>query len=321
MKHEAGPIMATEPLLECVGNTPLIELELAHEISRDVRVFAKLECMNPGGSLKDRPVARMLLQARMDGHFDDGRGLLDACYGNAGISYAMLGAAMGIPVTLVMPGDTRRESLNRIGAYGAEIIITDAALGEAHARQEARRLADEAPERYWLCDQYHNPASWQAHYYGTAAEILSQLSNLADTMPDAFVVGVDTGGTLTGAGRRLREARPDLHIAAVIPATFPGIEGLKPLGSQDKMAPPLLDKSMIHEHIPVTLHDAWHTCRQLARHGLFVGPCSGAYAHAALNLAACEKFHTIVTILPDSGFSLPVRKQPARAEKMIAAHA
>lgn len=288
-------------LLDSVGNTPLVEIMLVREVSDNVRLFAKLESMNPGGSIKDRPVARMLMQAMDDGRFEGGRSLLDSSSGNAGISYAMLGAALGIPVTIVVPGNASRERLERIAAYGAELVITDPLEGYDFALREAQRLAREFPEKYWLCDQYANPANWQAHFYGTAVEILWQIAHYAGTLPDAFVAGVGTGGTLTGAGRKLREARPDLHIAAVIPETFPGIEGLKPLGQPDDIVPAILDQSLIHERIPVTLDEALAVCRRLAREGLYVGPSSGAYVHGALKLAASGKYRTIVTVLSDTG--------------------
>ncbi len=288
-------------LLDSVGNTPLVEIKLVREAASNVRLFAKLESVNPGGSIKDRPVARMLLEAMADGRFEGGRRLLDSSSGNAGISYAMLGAALGIPVSIVVPGNASRERLARIAAHGAELIVTDPQQGYDFTLREARRLADEHPDKYWLCDQYGNPANWQAHFYGTAAEILWQLTHYAGTLPDAFVAGVGTGGTLTGAGRRLRVARPDIHIAAVIPETFPGIEGLKPLGQPDDIVPANLDQSLIHERIPVTVEEALAVCRRLAREGLHVGPSSGAFVYGALKLAATGKYRTIVTVLPDTG--------------------
>ncbi|HEY3328157.1 MAG TPA: cysteine synthase family protein [Novimethylophilus sp.] len=301
MKLDAISSHEAQQLLEGIGKTPLVEIRLAREIADDVRLFAKLESVNPGGSVKDRPVARMLVQAMADGRFEGGRRLLDSSSGNAGISYAMLGAALGIPVTIVVPGNASQERLARIAAYGAELIITDPLEGYDFALREAHRLADAYPERYWLCDQYGNPANWQAHYFDTGEEILRQLKNQAGTLPDAFVAGVGTGGTLTGAGRRLREARPDIHIAAVIPETFPGIEGLKPLGQPDDIVPAILDQSMIHARIPVTLDEALAACRRLAHEGLFVGPSSGAFVHGALKLAASGRYRTIVTILSDTG--------------------
>ena len=167
--------------------------------------------------------------------------------------------------------------------------------------REAHRLAAEEPERYWYCDQYSNDDNWRAHYAETAAEMLAQLAAYIGETPDAFVAGVGTGGTLTGVGRRLREARPDVHVAAAIPETFPGIEGLKPLGHPGDIVPALLDQSLIDERIPVSLDEALACCRRLVREGLFVGPSSGAFVHAALKLAVSDKYRTIVTLLSDTG--------------------
>ena len=301
MKTETITGQDASGLLAGIGNTPLVEINLVRAVTPQTRLFAKLESVNPGGSIKDRPVARMLTQAIAAGRFAGGRRLLDSSSGNAGISYAMLGAALGVPVTIVVPGNASEERLERIKAHGAELIITDPIEGYDFALREAHRLAAEEPERYWYCDQYSNPDNWRAHYAETAAEILAQLAAYIGETPDAFVAGVGTGGTLTGVGRRLREARPNVHVAAAIPETFPGIEGLKPLGHPGDIVPALLDQSLIDERIPVSLDEALACCRRLVREGLFVGPSSGAFVHAALKLAASGKYRTIVTVLSDTG--------------------
>lgn len=288
-------------LFSGIGDTPLVELEFLEEIPQGVRLFAKLESANPGGSIKDRPVARMLSAALRDGHLKGGRRLLDSSSGNAGIAYAMLGAALGIPVTLVVPGNASRERLQRITAHGAELILTDPIEGYDHALRESQRLAAEQPERYWHCDQYSNEENWRGHYEGTGAELLLQIRDAAASAPHAFVAGVGTGGTLTGAGRRLREANPDLHIACVIPDVFPGIEGLKPLGAPDDIVPKILDEALIDERIDVRMEQATAVCRRLSKAGLFVGPSSGAYVHAALAVAATGRYPVIATILSDGG--------------------
>ena len=295
------PAAESEGLLSAVGNTPLIELGLVREVAPHTRLFAKLEGCNPGGSIKDRPVARMLTRAIADGVFDGGRRLLDSSSGNAGIAYALFGAALGIGVSIVVPGNASQERLARIRAHGAELIITDPIEGYDFALREAHRLADAQPGRYWLCDQYANDDNWRAHYETTGAEILTQVQAETGGLPDAFVAGVGTGGTLTGVGRRLREARPDLHISSVIPEAFPGIEGLKPLGHPGDIVPAILDPSLIDERIPVTIEQATAMCRRLASSGLFVGPSSGAYVHAALQVAASGHYRTIVTVLSDHG--------------------
>jgi len=284
-----------------VGGTPLIELEPAPDTPAGARLFAKLESANPGGSIKDRPVARMITSAIAAGRFGAGRRLLDSSSGNAGIAYAMFGAALGVPVTLVVPGNASRERLDRIRAHGAELILTDPIEGYDFALREARRLAREQPERFWLCDQYSNEDNWRAHYEGTGAEILSQLAELGCGAPDAFVAGVGTGGTLTGVGRRLREARPKVRIVAVIPELFPGIEGLKPLGHPGDIVPAILDASLIDRRVELTLEEAAAECAALARQGLFVGPSSGAFARVARALARSGEGRTVVTVLSDAG--------------------
>jgi len=288
-------------LLSAIGRTPLVELDLVQEVPPGARLFAKLESCNPGGSIKDRPVARMLIGGLREGRLAGGRRLLDSSSGNAGISYAMLGAALGVPVTLVVPGNASRERLDRIRAHGAEPILTDPLEGYDHALREARRLALAHPDRYWYCDQYSNPLNWRAHYQTTDREILEQVWAITGAPPDALVAGVGTGGTLTGVGRLLRETAPDLFIAAVIPETFPGIEGLKPLGAPGDIVPAILDQGLIDARIQVRIEQATAMCRRLGERGLFVGPSSGAYVHAALEIAAGGRYRTIVTVLSDTG--------------------
>jgi len=292
---------AARTLIARIGHTPLLELRIAQASRPGVRLFAKLESGNPGGSIKDRPVAGMLLEALATDRLAGRRRLIDSSSGNAGISYAMLGAALGVPVTVVVPGNASQERLDRIAAHGAELVITDPVEGYDFALREAHRLAGEQPERYWHCDQYGNAENWRAHRDHTGGEILAQLREAGEGAPDAFVAGVGTGGTLTGVGRALRAARPGVFIAAVIPDTFPGIEGLKPLGHPGDIVPKILDASLIDERLPVTIDEALATCRELAREGLFVGPSSGAFVHGALRLAARGTARTIVTVLSDTG--------------------
>jgi cysteine synthase B len=290
-----------DSMLRAIGNTPLVELDPGPRAAAGVRLFAKLETVNPGGSIKDRPVARMLTRALAENRLAGGRRLLDSSSGNAGIAYAQLGSALGIGVTLVIPGNASRERLDRIRAHGAEILETDPVEGYDHAVLTARRLAETRPNRYWYCDQYSNPANWQAHYEGTGREIVHQLESALGAPPDALVAGVGTGGTLTGVGRRLREANSGIRIVAVIPEIFPGIEGLKPLGRPGDLVPDILDETLISWRIEVTLDEAAAVCRELARSGLFVGPSSGAYVHAARLLAAAGRHRLIVTVLSDTG--------------------
>jgi len=288
-------------LLAGIGRTPLLELHLVRDAAPGVRLFAKLEARNPGGSVKDRPVARMLQDALAAGSLSGGRRLLDSSSGNAGIAYAMLGAALGVPVTIVVPGNASRERLDRIRAHGAELILTDPVEGYDFALREAQRLALEHPDRFFYCNQYANAGNWRSHYEGTGVEILAEVTAATGAPPDAFVTGIGTGGTLTGVGRRLRQARQQICILAVIPEAFPGLEGLKPLGQPGDIVPEILDESLIDERLTVTSEEAAAMCHRLARDGLFVGPSSGANVHAALHLAGRRGLHSIVTLLCDSG--------------------
>lgn len=299
-KRQAAPAQAG-PLLEAVGKTPLVELAQIEILPAGVRLFAKLESVNPGASLKDRPVARMMTRALAEGRFRGGRRVLDSSSGNAGIAYAQFGAALGVGVTLVVPGNASRERLERIRAYGAELILTDPQEGYDHAVYTAARLAEEEPARYWYSNQYANEDNWKAHFEGTGEEILRQVREATGGGPDAFIAGVGTGGTITGVGRRLRVDNPEVHIASVVPDIFPGIEGLKPLGSPHDLVPAILDESLIDRRIDLTIEQAVAMCGRLAKLGLFVGPSSGAYVHAALAVARTGEYQNVVTLLCDTG--------------------
>lgn len=288
-------------LLGAVGQTALVELFPDPVLPRGVRLFAKLETQNPGGSIKDRPVSRILTQALASGELPPGRRVLDSSSGNAGIAYAMIGAALDLPVTLVIPGNASRERLERIAAHGAELILTDPVEGYDHALREVRRLASAEPERYWFADQYGNEHNWRAHYETTGPEILQQVHRATGAAPDLFVAGVGTGGTITGVGRLLKQEAPGVSIAAIMPDRFPGIEGLKPLGEPDDIVPEILDASIVDCWIDVEAEHAAEAALRLARRGLFVGVSSGGYVHAALDLARTGEYRTVVTVLNDTG--------------------
>lgn len=279
--------------------TPLVPIPHP-ELPAGVTLRAKLESVHPAGSVKQRPVERIIDGALKRGDLA-GRRLLDSSSGNAGIAYAQLGAARGIRVTLVVPGNASRERLHRIRAHGAELVLTDPLEGYDATIAKARELAARHTEHYWYADQYSNPDNWLAHFHGTAEEILRQWPEADAAPPDAFVSGIGTGGTITGVARRLRAALPDLLVAAVIPERFPGIEGLKPLGAPGDHVPELLDDSLIDRRMEVSSEEAARRCQELARLGLFVGPSSGANVHVALALAAAGRTRRIVTLLPDTG--------------------
>ncbi len=298
-KRPAGS--PAKALIGAVGATPLLELDdPAFELPPGVRLFAKLEYVNPGGSIKDRPVSRIIARALESGALH-GRRLLDSSSGNAGIAYAMFGAVYGVGVTLVIPGNASTERLARIRAHGAEVILTDPIEGYDFAVREAERLAAEDPDLYWYANQYANADNWEAHYETTGVEIVAQVTAATTTAPAAFVGGVGTGGTITGVARRLREVRPEVHVACIVPERFPGIEGLKPLGAPDDMRPPIFDESLVDEFLAVSSEQALEATRLLARHGVFAGPSSGGYLHAALQLAGRGTYESIVTMVNDTG--------------------
>jgi cysteine synthase B len=285
------------PVLKAIGNTPMVPVDILRDELPDVEVLAKLENLNPGGSLKDRPVVRMLLSALDDGRLAPGKTVLDSSSGNAGIAYAMVGRILDVPVEIVIPDNASVERKKRLVAHGARLIFTDAQLGYDEALREVRRRWQAAPERYFFCDQYGNEDNWRAHYETTAAEILEQSGGRLTHL----VVGVGTGGTLTGTGRRLKEHDPRIKVVSITPEVFPGVEGLKPLGRPEDIVPAILDQRLIDERIPVTSDEAHAMCVRLARAGFFVGQSSGAYMAGAERVARRERAGRIVTIFNDLG--------------------
>ena len=285
-------------LLELVGNTPLIDLsELTGRPG--VRLLAKAEFANPGGSVKDRPALAMIEDARQRGLFREEsptRRLLDATSGNTGIAYAMIGAALGIPVTLCLPGSASPERKRILRAFGAELRITDPLLGSDGAILDARRLVGEEPERWVYLDQYSNPENWRAHYRTTGPEIWQQ----TDGSLTHFVTGLGTSGTFMGVGRFLRERAPDVRLISVEPdSPFHGLEGMKHMESA--IVPPIYDPGLADETREASTEAAYATVKRLAREmGLLVGVSAGANVAAALEVAAGLQTGTVVTVLCDN---------------------
>ena len=291
------PFLEKHPALALIGGTRLFRVVVPEIPDNGSSLLAKAEWTNPGGSIKDRPVARMLLEALLSGELTRGRCILDSSSGNAGIAYAMIGAMLGYSVKLVVPGNASAERKKRIRAHGAELVETDPLEGYDAALREAHRLSASDPERFFMPDQYANEHNWRSHYEGTAAEILEQTEGKLTH----FVAGIGTGGTLTGVGRRLKEHDPGIRIVCVVPDAFPGIEGLKPLERPEDIVPKILDTSVIDERIRVTVEHAYARCQSLARSGIFVGQSSGAYLEAALETARREPGARIVTVFSDLG--------------------
>jgi cysteine synthase B len=295
----AGP----RRVLELIGGTPLIDLsELTGR--PEVRLLAKAELANPGGSVKDRAALAIILDAERRGLFDApgpgaaGRRLLDATSGNTGIAYAMIGAVRRIPVTLCMPENASPERRKILLAYGAEIRLTDPLQGSDGAIVEARRLAAEEPERYAYLDQYSNPENWGAHYRTTGPEIWAQTGGQITH----FVTGLGTSGTFMGVGRFLRDTRPTVKLISIEPdSPFHGLEGMKHMASA--LVPAIYDPGLADEAREIPTEAAYAMVHRLAREqGLRVGISAGANVAAALAVAdevPRGAAATVVTVLCD----------------------
>jgi cysteine synthase B len=288
-------------LLDHIGRTPLVRIRRIGGLRPTVGVYAKLEGFNPGGSVKDRPVLRMIEEAeragRLAGRGDDTAVLLDSSSGNAGIAYAMIGAVKGYRVRLVVPANASEERLGAMRAYGAEVILSDPLEGSDGAILTAQRMAEEQPDRFLYLNQYRNPANWQAHYDGTGPEILEQTQGRLTH----FVAGVGTSGTLVGAGRRFRAAGSAIEIVAAEPdGAFHGIEGWKHLPTA--IVPAIYDPSVPHRTIRITTEDAYLMTRRLAsEEGIFAGTSSGAALAAAIEVARDLREGVVAVVFPDSG--------------------
>jgi cysteine synthase B len=283
-----------------VGNTPLIpisRLTLGEGLSPGVRILAKAEWFNPGGSVKDRPARNIILAAQRNGLLH-GKTLLDSTSGNMGIACATFAGALGIPVTLAVPANASPERIRMLRALGADLILTDPLEGSDGALLAARELAARHPDRYYYANQYNNPANWQAHYHTTGPEIVAQTNGQVTH----FVAGLGTSGTFTGTGRYLRRRLPAVRLVAFQPdSPFHGLEGLKHMASA--IPPGIYDARLADENLTVRTEDAHEMTRRLAREeGLFVGISSGAALVAALQLARRLERATIVTLFPDAGY-------------------
>jgi len=287
----------TCPAIGLVGRTPLVRVDCFKEELPGVEIYAKVESFNPGGSLKDRSVAYMVMAAIERGELDASRTILDSSSGNAGIAYAWIGAALGIPVKLVIPDNASLERKKRILAHGAKIHYTRAQDGYDETLREVRKLNDAAPGTYFYANQYGNEYNWRAHYETTAEEIWEQTRGRVTH----FVAGVGTGGTITGVGRKLKERNPSVRIECVVPDAFPGVEGLKPLKDPHDIVPEILDKSVIDRMWDLDVDEAWEMNQRLARVGLFGGQSTGGYLVGARAVGKENPEAVIVLMLNDIG--------------------
>jgi S-sulfo-L-cysteine synthase (O-acetyl-L-serine-dependent) len=287
-------------LIDRIGNTPLIRLDSAVRPYPDVTLLGKAEWVNPGGSVKDRAAAAMMRHALMSGRLGHGKTLLDATSGNTGIAFAMLGAAFGFPVRLVMPSNVSQERKRILKAYGAEVEWTAPDQGSDGAIQRAREIAANEPDSYCYMDQYSNPANWRAHYETTAPEIWRQTGGTLTHL----VVGLGTSGTFMGTARRLKELNPSIQAVSMQPdSPFHGLEGLKHMPTA--LVPAIYDPRLADRNIEVETEAAYAMAKRLAREeGLLVGISAAAAVVACEQIAreesAAGRTATIVTVLPDS---------------------
>ncbi|MDQ2887015.1 MAG: cysteine synthase [Chloroflexota bacterium] len=281
-------------ILETIGNTPLVELK-SFSPRPGVEIYAKLEGANPTGSVKDRIALRMIEDAEARGMLKPGTVLLEPTSGNTGIALAMIARVKGYQFVAVMPDNVTNERRQLLELYGAKIIFSDGAQGSNGAVRQAKELAARN-EQYVMLYQYGNRANPDAHYYGTAPEIIRDLPDL-----DVFVAGLGTGGTLTGSARRLKEYNPAIKVVAAEPLQGEAVQGLRSL--QDGFVPPVFDRSLLDGKILVSSLDALRRTRQLKdQEGIFAGPSCGASLHAALRVADSMEQGKIVTILADGGW-------------------
>lgn len=285
-------------IVQCVGNTPLLELSRIAEEVAPVRLFGKAEWYNPGGSVKDRPALSMILDGERSGKLTKDKVLLDATSGNTGIAYAMLCAAMGYRLHLCVPKNIGPLRQRILEAYGAKLELTDPTLGSDGAIEGAIRLYESDPDRYFYPDQYNNPANWQAHYHTTGPEILEQTEGKITH----FISGLGTTGTFGGTGTRLKESIPTVKLISFQPdSPMHGLEGLKHIPTS--IVPGIYKDTLADENRWVRTEDAQAMCLRLAKEeGLLVGLSAGAAVTCALEVARSLKEGTVVTILPDNGF-------------------
>jgi S-sulfo-L-cysteine synthase (O-acetyl-L-serine-dependent) len=283
-------------ILESIGNTPLVEIKTLNPFYPRLRILAKLEGNNPGGSVKDRAALFMIRRAQREGALTPGKTILEASSGNTGIALAMIGAALNQRVRIVMPESASLERRAVLQAMGAELELTPASQGIDGAVQRASQLLADEPQRFLMLDQYGNPANPQAHFETTGPEILEQ----AKGGITAFVAGMGTGGTLMGVGQFLKQAVPGLILVGVEPCPGHHIQGLKNM--TESSVPAIFRREELDETITICDPAAFAATRALAEvEGIFAGISSGAALAGALRLGERLGSGTIVTLFPDRG--------------------
>ena len=295
-RHGPAPV---ESVARLVGATPLVRLRRIGADLPGLRIYAKCEFANPGGSVKDRPALRMIEAALADGRLGPGRTVVDSTSGNTGVAYAWICAALGLPCALVMPRNVSAARQRIARAFGAELVFSDPLEGSDGAIRKVRALVDGEPERWFYPDQYGNEENPRAHELGTAVEIAEALEGEVA----AFVAGIGTGGTVMGTSRGLRRLAPGVRCLAVEPAEpLHGLEGLKHMGSS--IVPPIYREAELDGKISMPTAEGWAMAERLGREeGLRVGHSAGAAVAGALQvarrLAEEGRRGNVVTVLPD----------------------
>jgi len=294
---DEGPLVSPS-VLELIGNTPLIEIRRVRDgVAPGVRVLAKLEGFNPGGSVKDRPALCMIRDGLARGLLVPGKTILDSTSGNTGIALAMIGAALGYPVKLVMPANVSQERKRIVQAFGAETVLSDPLEGSDGAIRLCRKILADEPERYFKPDQYFNEANPRAHFETTGPEIWRQ----TDGAVTHFVTGIGTGGTIMGTGRFLKSVSPAVQVVAAEPEdAFHGIEGLKHMATS--IVPGIYKEQELDAKIGVGTDEAYDMVYRLGREeGLVVGQSCGAAHVAALRVARGLDAGCVVALFADFG--------------------
>jgi len=284
-----------DDILGLVGNTPMVRINHLNP-NPSLELYVKLEKFNPGGSVKDRIAKRMIEQAEKEGVLTKDKTVIEPTSGNTGIGLALVCAVRGYKLCLVMPETMTMERRKMLIAYGAKIILSEGSKGMNGAEDLARKIVEEAPDKYFMPNQFANRYNTLAHYETTAEEISRDTQGRVTHL----VAGLGTSGTLMGASRRLKELNPRVRIIAVEPDARTPIQGLKNLSVQ--YVPQIFDPGQIDERVYVTLQTGEETARLLAlREGVFCGPSSGAIFHAAVEKAKTIQKGVMVAILPDGG--------------------
>lgn len=306
---------ALDSISGAVGNTPLVRLETVDCETPGVEIHAKLEYLNPGGSVKDRPALQMLLDAEARGALRPGMSIIDSTSGNTGVALALYGTARGYRVNLVMPENVSQVRKDMLRAFGAEIVFSDPLEGSDGAIRLVRSLVSKEPDRYFYTDQYNNASNPRAHYLTTAPEILAKVGDRITH----FVTGIGTSGTIMGTGRRLKEHRAEIEIVGVEPKDqFHGLEGLKHIATS--IVPGIYDASILDRTIFMETELGWEMSERLAHdEGLLVGHSAGAAAAGALQVArelvVQKRTGLIVAILPDHASRYVEVRTSARAAR------